>query len=80
MATDVALCALHFEVIATRRMDFCELSLLAMLSSTARQQAVAQGPLQIMTDVTRVLTIEDYEHMSRMLRWCGGVVQALRLD
>ena len=74
----LAVTALHFECIATRRLDFRELSLLAQLCKAARQ-AVAQGPLHIMTDVTRVLSHADLDHVLHLLRWCGGVVHVLRL-
>ena len=70
---------LHVELLATQPLDFRDLLCLAATSAAARG-AVQRGPLHLITDIKRIITVKDLGCLLRALRWCGASVRTLRLD
>lgn len=72
--------ALHLDVIVSCcAIDFRDAQHLAM-ACTASRNAIARGPLCLVTDICRIITHDDIERLFELLRWCGAAVRVLRLD
>ena len=70
---------LHFELLTSQPLDFRDARSFALTCSASRY-AFVNGPLHLITDITRHITSGDITHLVSMLRWCGEALRTLHLD
>lgn len=70
---------LHLELLVTQSLDFRDVMRLAATCAGARR-AVQHGPLHLITDIKRAITVDHLGCLLQALQWCGASVQTLRLD
>ena len=79
MPSTAVLEELHLELLLTHALDFRDALCLAA-TCTAAHRALQRGPLHLITDITRSITVTQLSSLLHALRWCGTAVHTLRLD